>query len=230
MAKTLDSSTLMKALDTIYDKCLVGVPMVSKSVDEVAFEYKKRYGTEERAVNAYVYNQIAKCGASGFLTGFGGLLTLPVTIPANLATVLYMQLRMVAVIAKIGGFDPSAKEVQTLSYACLTESAFADMVKQAGIRVGEKTVYTMLGKASTRVVSSLNEKIGVRLAAKFSEQGFVNLTKVVPVLGGVVGGAFDAVSTRKIALNAMELFIGKEGIHGPEMVDGTADEVPIEDK
>ncbi|SDB18544.1 EcsC family protein [Eubacterium oxidoreducens] len=229
MAQTLDSSTLMKALDGIYEKCLTGVPMVSKTVEEVAFEYKKRYQTEERAVNAYVYNQIAKCGASGFVTGIGGLLTLPVTIPANLASVLYMQLRMVAVIAKIGGFDPTSKEVQTLAYVCLTESAFADMVKQAGIKVGEKTVYNILGKASTKVVSSLNEKIGARLLARFSEEGFINLTKAVPILGGLIGGAFDVISTRKIAFNAMELFIGKSGINGPEMVDGQADEVTTEE-
>ena len=32
--------------------------------------------------------QVAKCGTSGFLTGLGGLITLPVAIPANIASVL----------------------------------------------------------------------------------------------------------------------------------------------
>ena len=34
-------------------------------------------------------NQIKKCTVSGFVTGLGGILTIPVTVPANIASVLY---------------------------------------------------------------------------------------------------------------------------------------------
>ena len=46
---------------------------------------------------------VDKCAASGFLTGFGGFLTLPINVPANLSSVLYVQLRMIAAsVAKAG--------------------------------------------------------------------------------------------------------------------------------
>ena len=83
-------------------------------------------------------NQVLKCGTSGFLTGLGGLITLPVAIPANIGSVLYVQLRMVAGIAKLGGYDIKSDQVQTMVYLALTGSALKDVVKQVGIKFGEK--------------------------------------------------------------------------------------------
>ena len=41
---------------------------------------------------------------------------MPVAIPANISSVIYVQLRMVAAIARIGGYDPSDDEVRTMAY------------------------------------------------------------------------------------------------------------------
>lgn len=66
------------------------------------------------------------------------MITLPVAVPANVGRVLYVQMRMIASIAYIGGFDPREDQVQTLAYACLTGSSVADVLKPTGIRIGEK--------------------------------------------------------------------------------------------
>ena len=47
--------------------------------------------------------QNAKCATSGFIAGLGGSITLPVSIPANISSVLYIQIRMIAAIAYMGG-------------------------------------------------------------------------------------------------------------------------------
>ena len=47
--------------------------------------------------------QVAKCTTSGFVTGLGGLITLPVAIPANVSSVMYVQMRMIACLAYMGG-------------------------------------------------------------------------------------------------------------------------------
>lgn len=43
-----------------------------------------------------ISNQILKCSSSGFLTGLGGVITLPFPLPANLMGVIYVQMRMIA--------------------------------------------------------------------------------------------------------------------------------------
>ena len=45
---------------------------------------------------------------------------------------------------------------------------------------------------------------------KFGETGIINLGKVVPVVGGIVGGGIDAASTKIIGKNAYKIFIKGE--------------------
>ena len=62
----------------------------------MANDYLKKYKTKEEACKAMIRNQIAKCAASGFFTGFGGFFTMPVTLPANITSVIYVQIPMIA--------------------------------------------------------------------------------------------------------------------------------------
>ncbi|WP_286030426.1 EcsC family protein [Anaerotignum lactatifermentans] len=196
-------------LEELYQKVLSGIPKVSKSVEELAEDYLKKHDTVEEAAKALINNQIAKCGTSGFLTGLGGVLTLPVAIPANVSQVLYVQMRMVAALAYMGGFAVDSDQVQTLVYACLTGNAVSNVVKQTGIRAGEKVTMAAIQKIPGKVLIEINKKIGFRLLAKSGTKSVVILGKLVPVAGGVIGGAFDIGSTRIISANAYRLFITK---------------------
>lgn len=51
------------------------------------------------------------------------------TLPANITSVMYVQLRMCCAIAKMAGYDIHSDQVQTLIYACLTGSAISDILK-----------------------------------------------------------------------------------------------------
>ena len=64
-------------------------------------------------------NAVVKCTTSGFLNGFGGLIVLPVTLPANVTSVLYVQMRMIASVAYMAGLNVRSDVVQTLIYACM---------------------------------------------------------------------------------------------------------------
>ena len=56
----------------------------------------------------------------------------------------------------------------------------------------------------------VNSKVGFRFVTKFGEKGVVNLGKVVPVLGGVIGGTLDVASTKIIGNNVYKIFIKGE--------------------
>ena len=98
----LNQESMMKVLDTCYEKCLNGIPVVSPTVEKMATDYTHKNNSIETAAKSMINNQIAKCTTSGFLTGFGGTITLPVTIPANVGSVLYVQIRMIACTAYSG--------------------------------------------------------------------------------------------------------------------------------
>ncbi len=65
----------------------------------------------------------------------------------------------------------------------------------------------MVKKIPGAVITKINQKVGFRFVTKFGEKGIVNLAKVVPVIGGVIGGGVDVASTRVIGANAYNLFI-----------------------
>lgn len=163
--------------------------MVSRSVDEIADDYLSHHDTPEAAARSLARWQVAKCGTSGFLSGLGGIITLPVTIPANIGSVMYVQMRMIAAIAKMGGYDVNSDQVQTMVYMCLTAA-----------------IKKIPGAAFTKI----NQKIGFRFLTKFGEKGAINLGKLVPIAGGLIGGGVDVASTIVISRNAIRIFIEDE--------------------
>lgn len=225
----LDQKKMINILDALYDKALKGIPGVSESVDELVDDYFTRYDSPETAAKKMIRFQLAKCGTSGFLTGLGGLITLPAAIPANISSVMYVQLRMVAAIAKMGGYDIHSDQVQTVIYACLTGSAMSDVLKGAGIKIGEKMAIEGIKKIPGSVLLKINQKVGFKLLTKFGEKGVINLVKAVPVAGGVVGGTVDVATTKIIASNAYRVFLkGEPPEEGFDIIEIDDEDVEIE--
>lgn len=134
----ISQEDIMKILDSCYEKCLNGIPKVSPNVEDMANDYLQKYETKELACKAMLKNQITKCTTSGFITGFGGIITMPVTLPANVTSVIYVQMRMIACVAYMAGFELDRDETQTFVYACLAGVAVNNLVKQASIKFGVK--------------------------------------------------------------------------------------------
>ena len=197
---------IMDVMSKCYQAALDGLPG-SKSCEELAQEYMDRYKASTIAAKELIKQQLLKCSASGFITGFGGLLTLPLTVPANVASVLYVQMRMIAALAAIGGYDVRSDEVQTLVYLCLVGSSLTDVVKSTGIKIANKVTANMLKKLPGAVLTKINQKVGFRLLTKFGTKGAVNLVKVVPVAGALVGAGIDYGSTKLIADKAYNAFL-----------------------
>ena len=201
---------MLEILNSLYIKSVNGIPKVSLPVDDLVEDYIKKNPNVEEAAKSLINNSTVKCGTSGFLTGFGGFATMIATLPANITSVMYIQLRMCCSIAKMAGYDIHSDQVQTLVYACLTGSAMSDILKQAGIKFGQKFGVAMVKKIPGKTVTAINHKVGFRFVTKFGETGIVNLGKVVPVLGAFIGSGIDVASTRIIGYNAYKVFMKGE--------------------
>lgn len=205
----ISSDALSDILDKCYNAVLKGIPE-TKTCYDLATEYTSKYSSLESAIDNFVKWQIRKCTTSGFITSLGGVITLPIALPANLTTIWYIQLRMIATIAIISGFDPSDDEVQTLAYLCLTGTSMSKIAREAGIKVGEKFTIEAIKKIPTEIISKINRLAMQRLITKFGTTGVINLGKMVPLIGGVIGGSFDFVGTRIIANKAKDVFLLKK--------------------
>ena len=198
---------IIKILDKLYESAIKGVPKVSPPIDKLANDYISKNSDIKKAAKSFVNYQVAKCTTSGFITGFGGFLTLPVTIPANVGSVLYVQMRMIACLAHMGGYDTNSDQVQTLVYACLAGISVDEIIKQVAIKFGIKIANNLVEKIPGKVLTKINQKVGFRLFTKFGSKGLINIGKAVPVVGSVIGGGLDFAETKAIANRAYKMFI-----------------------
>ena len=197
---------MMNLLDVCYDKALQGVLPGEKSIEELAEDYLAKTSSREKAIDKLIGYQTVLCGTNGFITGLGGLLVLPVTIPTNVAGVIYVQLRMIAAIAHINGYDIYSDQVRTIAYACLTGSSAANILKNMGIKISEKMAVNALKRVPGAILIKINQQVGFRLVTKFGQKGLVNVIKMMPLVGGVVGGVFDTGMTLTIGNIAKKVF------------------------
>lgn len=198
-------SKIMQVLDWSYDKAINGLPGM-ETADELAYKYISKSSSVDEAIDNFINWQQAKCATSGFLTGLGGIITLPVAIPANISSVIYIQTRMIATIASMKGYDLRDDQVKTLVYVSLTGQAAADILKQAGIKIGTKMSTVLIKRMPIEMIKQINKRVGFRLVTKFGEKGIINLGKCIPIIGGVIGGTVDAVGTRTIGKTAKRVF------------------------
>ena len=205
--KVLSQADMMNILDSLYSKCIQGIPMISSPIEKMADDYLQQNATVEDAAKDMINKQVIKCTTSGFITNLGGIITLPVTIPANVGSVMYVQMRMIACAAYMAGYDVHTDQVQTLVYACLAGVSVMEVAKKAGIKIGQKGLENLIDKIPGKVLIAINQKVGFRMLTKFGETGSINIGKAIPVVGGVIGGGFDFIDTKFIGNRAYNQFI-----------------------
>jgi hypothetical protein len=202
---SLTESKMTQVLDWAYEKAINGLPGTETSA-ELAENYLRKNSSVDKAIDSLIRWQNAKGATSGFLTGLGGLITLPVAIPANIASVMYVQIRMIATIAHMRGYDLKDDQVKTFVFVCLTGQAATDILKQAGVKLGTALAKEAIKKIPGEVIKAINKAVGIRLVTKFGQTGIVNLGKAVPLVGGIIGGAVDGIGTNTIGKTAKKVF------------------------
>jgi uncharacterized protein (DUF697 family) len=203
MATKLDvkaMGALVSALQWIYERAIDGVPGLEGAPD-LAASYQRQCASDEEAIDALIRWQVAKAAAAGFLTNLGGLATLPIALPANVLSALYIQVRMVAAIAALRGHDLRSDQVRTVVLACLCGTTLLDVLKDAGIGVGAGLAQQAVASLSSDGLRRL-----ARIGGLHGAHGGARVARLTPLIGGVVAGAVDGALTRVYANAAKKLF------------------------
>jgi hypothetical protein len=162
-------------------------------------QLREQRGNVERAIHEVIENNVRLAGAQGFATNVGGVVTMAVTIPANITGLAIIQCRMVAGIAHLRGHDLTDPRVRNAILALLLgEEQVAEMVKKRKLpstpmALATAPVHdpTIDGTISAVVATDIITRVaGKRLATTVGRK--------VPVIGGVVGMGADGFATWRI--------------------------------
>lgn len=194
-----------------------------KSSAEVAEEHLAKHGDAEKAIQRLITTHVRLTSTTGFLSGLGGLITLPVTLPADFTALWLAQGRLADAIAHLRGYDVHSEEVRSVVLISLVGSSAAEALSTAGIQFGTKSAVSAVKQGPGRVPIEINKKVGFRLVTKAGTKGIVNLTKLAPVAGGVIGRGINFASTRTVGRWAKANFPVVEDEAAP-VGDGGGDE------
>ncbi|MGQ0844203.1 MAG: EcsC family protein [Sporichthyaceae bacterium] len=177
-----------------------------KSAEDSAREALKGR-TAEEAVKALIRSHCLAAGGQGFATGFGGIVAMPLTLPANIGASYLVQAHLAASIARVYGWDEHSDEVRAAILLCLVGNAGSEMLKRIGIPVGKRYAAGLLSRLPGASIRAINRRVGFQLLAKQgTKRASVTLAKGVPLVGGLVGGGVDLAATRAVGHFADRFF------------------------
>ncbi len=195
IAPGLTAGFVREALNRAVD----GVGPLAPAADAADRQLAEQRGNVERAIHEVIENNVRLAGAQGFATNVGGLVTMAVAIPANVAGLALIQCRMVAGIAHLRGHDLGDPRVRNAVLALLLgEEQVGEMVAKRRLPAPPMALATApahdpsLDATISAVVATdmLTRVAGKRLATTVGRR--------IPVVGGVVGMGADGFATWKI--------------------------------
>jgi uncharacterized protein (DUF697 family) len=181
------------------DKAIDGFPGFP-GAREVARRHLARRRDVDQAIRDVQDQHVRLAGAQGFVANVGGVAVMAIAIPANLAGVGLLQVRMVAAIQHLRGYDVNDSRVRT---AALMTLLGEDDVK-AAIKRGEfpghpHDVAVAAGDTDPRLLERVGSEVTQALVTRVGgKHATLAVTKRIPVLGGVVSAGVDAFSTYMI--------------------------------
>nr|WP_204920358.1 EcsC family protein [Microlunatus panaciterrae] len=187
------------ALRRVLEVAIDGVGRLPSAKQVAARQLERHEGSVESAIEAVIDAHIRLGSAQGFITNLGGLATLAVTMPANVAGVAVVQVRMVAAIAHLRGYDINDDRVRTALVMCLLGGEqIAKGISNGALPTSPMAVATapvfdpgLDRRVAEAVVSGLMSRVGGKNIA-------LVITRRVPILGGGIGAAMDGIATYQI--------------------------------
>lgn len=155
-----------------------------------AAKHMERQGNAGDAVESLIRSHAGLASAQGFVTNLGGLVATLVTLPANIAGVAVVQVRLAATIAHLHGYDVDDPRVRTALLECLMGDALEDRIVKSGIprplAVATAPIFdpALDQRVSEIVLGDLAGRMGGKHLA-------VQLLRGIPLVGAPVGGAVD---------------------------------------
>lgn len=200
-----DDSRVAKFVDNVL-AVGIGGKGPFKSAETIAEEHLTRHHDREKAIQRLIGTHTRLVGMSGFAAGLGGVITMPVTIPTDVGVFYLQASRCSAAVAHLRGYDLASDEVRSIVLMSMLGAGGVATAADFGVQLGTRSALAALKKVPGRVLIDINKKVGFRLVTKAGTTGVVNLTKLVPLVGGGVGSSVNVLGMRTIGRYAVKNF------------------------
>ena len=203
------------ALRRVLELAIDGYGKLPGAKASAARQLQRSGGASDAAIESLIDFHVRLASAQGFVTNLGGVAILPVAIPANLTGVAVVQVRMVAAIAHLRGYDLNDNRVRTALVMCLLGGEqVVKLIKEGKLPTSPMAVATapvfdpdLDRRVAEEVVTDLAGRIGGKNLA-------LVMTKRIPLVGGGIGAVMDGVATAQIGKYAKSELLRRRALGG----------------
>jgi len=150
-----------------------------------------------------------KNGLVGAVTGLGGIITLPVAVPADVVASWKIQIFIALTVAHVYGHDAKTADIKTDIYLILAGDSAKEALKRVGIEVSKGVTKKAISKYVTReVMKKIWKVVPQKIITKAGEKSLTSFMKMVPLVGAPVGFAFDWVAAKVVGKTAIKYYSG----------------------
>lgn len=195
LAPSLTSSFVREALSRAIDG-FGPLPGAAAAADA---QLREQHGDVEKAVHEVIENHVRWSGAQGFVTNLGGLVTMAVTIPANITGLALLQCRMIAGIAHLRGYDLQDPKVRNAILVCLLgEEEVNGLVKSRKLPAPPMALATAPAH-DAELDKTIGAAVATTLIARVAGKKMATTVgRRVPLVGGIVGAGADGYATWRV--------------------------------
>lgn len=199
---------LQKGLESVMDYVI--------STDSVSIEnyvnklYEQNPGiSSDELAKKVLHRKSIKNGLIGAITGLGGLITLPVSIPTDLVCSWRIQASMAFSISYIYGHTKDTTDLKTDLYLILAGDSGKEVLKRLGIEISKNITKKAVDKYITRdIMVKIWKVVGQKIITKAGEKSMTSFMKMVPLVGAPVGFVIDWTSTQAVGRIAIKYYKG----------------------
>lgn len=199
---------LQNVLEGVLDYVIsIDYVTIESYVDKLV-EQNKGISCDELA-KKILHRKSLKNGLIGAVTGLGGLITLPVSIPTDLICSWRIQASMAFSIAYVYGHTKDTTDLKTDLYLILAGDSAKEALKRIGIEVSKSFTKKAVQKYITReVMLKIWKVFEQKIITKAGEKSLTSFMKMIPLVGAPVGYAFDWVTTQTVGNFAIKYYRG----------------------
>ena len=148
-----------------------------------------------------------RAGCIGALTGSGGVITLPVTVPAGLLASWVIATQTVLSIAYIYGHEPDDEQLLFDLLMVLAADSVVTTLREVTTMSAQRVSRRAVEKYVTReVMVHINRVVPRTALTKAGQKSITSFTKLAPLVGAPIGCGFEHLFITCVGKRAIEWY------------------------
>lgn len=143
----------------------------------------------DRMSDHAIYESTMWSVTTGIVTGAVGF----AGIPIDAVDALYSQVKLSSALFTIHGFDTSEESIWVIVIAAAAGVSLTELATHLGTHAAIKAIQKALLPKPFRMLMKVNQSLTIKLVSKLAGKNVAKTLKVLPAIGGVIGGSFNAI-------------------------------------